>query len=120
MTHFFARILVLVTAVVCAGMASAQNFPTKPIRIVTAESGGGNDVAARLIAQGLTSRLGQQVIVENRGGSVIVAARVVSEAVADGHTLLLYGNNFWLLPYMRENVPYDPVKDFFFITLATT
>lgn len=100
--------------------AAAPDFPSKPIRIVTAETGGGNDVAARLIAQGLSIRFGKQVIVDNRGGSVIVAADIVRAASPDGYTLMLYGNNFWILPFMRDHVSYDPVKDFSPVTLATS
>ena len=85
------------------GPAWAQNYPSKPVRIVTAEPGGGNDLASRLIAQGLTASLGQQVIVDNRGGSGLAAGDAVYKAQADGHTLLLYGSNIWLLPFMRDN-----------------
>ena len=99
------------------GPAWAQNYPSKPVRIVTAEPGGGNDLASRLIAQGLTASLGQQVIVDNRGGSGLAAGDAVYKAQADGHTLLLYGSTIWLLPFMRDNVPYDPVKDFLPITM---
>ena len=101
-----------VAAAIVAGSACAasEDFPSKPIRIVTAQAGGGNDFAARLIAQGLTGALGTPVIVDNRGGSVVLAAELIAKAQPDGHTLLLYGNNLWLLPFMRENVRYDPVQ----------
>jgi tripartite-type tricarboxylate transporter receptor subunit TctC len=103
-----------------ANAASVQEYPTRPVRIVTAEIGGGNDFAARMIAQGITPALGKPVIVENRGGSVVVSAQIVGKAQADGHTLLLYGSNLWILPFMRDQVPYDPVKDFAPITIATS
>ena len=100
-------------------IAYCQSFPAKPIRIITAEAGGASDFAARLIAQGLTSSLGQQVIVENRGGaSGVIAAETVARATPDGHTLLLYSNGIWTLPLMQK-VPYDPVKDFSPVTAAT-
>ena len=99
--------------------ASAQEFPSRSIRIVTAEIGGGNDFAARVIAQGITPAMGKPVIVENRGGSVVVSAQIVGRAQPDGHTLLLYGNNLWILPFMRAQVPYDPIADFSPITTAT-
>ena len=101
-----------------AGAAESQNFPSKPIRIITAQAGGGNDFAARLIAQGLTASLGRPVIVENRGGSVVLGAELIAKSPPDGYTLLLYGNNLWLLPFMRDKVRYDPLGDFTPITLA--
>jgi tripartite-type tricarboxylate transporter receptor subunit TctC len=103
-------------ALVCAG-AVAQDFSNRPLRIVASEAGGGGDFAARLIAQNLVPLLGQPVVVENRGGGVI-AGDLVARAAADGYTLLLYGNTFWLLPLMRASVPYDPVRDFTPVSLA--
>jgi tripartite-type tricarboxylate transporter receptor subunit TctC len=97
--------------------AVAQDYPTKPVRIVASEAGGGGDFIARLVAQGLSSAFGQQVVVENRGGGVI-AGDVVAKSPPDGYTLLLYGNTLWLLPLMRKHVPYDPQRDFAPITLA--
>jgi tripartite-type tricarboxylate transporter receptor subunit TctC len=93
-----------------AGVASGQNFPNKPIRIVTSEAGGGNDVQARLIAQGLTGALGEQVIVENRP-SGIIPGDIVSKAQPTGYTLLLYNNALWTGPLI-QSTPYDAVKDF--------
>ena len=101
------------------GPAWAQNYPSKPVRIVTAEPGGGNDLASRLIAQGLTASLGQQVIVDNRGGSGLAAGDAVYKAQADGHTLLLYGSNIWISPLLRKTA-WDPLKDFSAITLVNT
>jgi tripartite-type tricarboxylate transporter receptor subunit TctC len=102
-----------------AAAAFGQAFPTKPIHIVTSEPGGGNDFAARMIAVGLAGSLGQQVIVDNRGaGAGVIAAETVAKAAPDGHTLLLYGSNIWLLPFLRSSLPYDPVKDFAPVTLA--
>ena len=99
--------------------AVAQNFPSKPIRILATGAGGGGDFAARLIAQGLTASLGRQVVVENRGGSVIIPVQIAAQAPPDGHTLILYASTFWVLPLMQE-VPYDPVADFSPITLPVT
>ena len=89
-------------------VAWAQNYPTKPIRIVTTESGSANDVVARMISQKLSPSLGQQMIVDNRG---IIAAEIVSRAAPDGYTVLAYGSPMWLSPFMRD-VSYDPVADF--------
>ena len=103
-----------------AGTASGQEYPTKPIRIVAAEHGGNGDFTARLIAQGLSDSFGQQVIVDNRGGSMVGVAQIVTKAVPDGYTLLLHGTTVWLLPLTQDNVPYDPVKDFSAITMAVS
>ena len=102
-------------ALVCA--AEAQEFPNRPLRLVASEAGGGGDFSARLIALHIAPLLGQPVVVENRGGGVI-AGDLVARSPADGHTLLLYGNTFWLLPLMRKSMPYDPLTDFAPVTLA--
>ncbi len=99
--------------------ASAQGYPERPVRIVTAEAGGSQDVAARILAVGLTPLLGQQVIIDNRASGVI-PGEVVSRAKPDGHTLLIYAGTFWLQPFVRKSVPYDPVRDFSPITLVVT
>ena len=94
-----------------------QDYPTKPVRIVTTGIGSVADAAARLIAPGLSIALGQQVIVDNRAAGVIPGS-VVAKAPPDGYTLLLYGNPHWLAPFLPDNVPFDPVKDFTPVTLA--
>jgi tripartite-type tricarboxylate transporter receptor subunit TctC len=104
-------------AMLCAGLACGQNYPMKPVRILTAEPGGGLDFQARLIAQGLSGYLGKQVIVENHGGGVF-AAEIVAKAPADGYSLLFYGSNVWLAPFLSSNVPWDPEKDFAPVAMA--
>jgi tripartite-type tricarboxylate transporter receptor subunit TctC len=103
-----------------SGIAWAQTFPQKSIRVVTAAPGANIDFAARLLAQGLATRLGQQVVVDNRGGSSIVAAEVILKSPPDGHTLLFYGSALWLAPFLQDNLPYDPVADFAPVTLAVS
>ena len=98
-------------------IAQAADFPRKPIRIVTADAGGGSDFVARLIGQGWIAAWGQQVIVDNRGGGTI-AGEIVAHAAADGYTLLYYGSTLWLLPLMRMEMPYDTMRDFAPVTLA--
>ena len=92
-----------------------QEFPSKLIRIVAPSPGGGGDFVARLIAQGLTPALGQQVIVENRG---LLAADIAAKAAPDGYTLLLVGQTLWMLPFMRDNVASN-VTDFTPVATAT-
>src|SRR5688572_9389665 len=116
------KLIVAMTAIVIAApapMTGAQTYPTKPIRIVTSGVGGGTDFAARLIAHGLTSRFGQQVIVDNRASGVI-PGEIVSKAAPDGYTLLLATGILWLLPFLQDKVPYDPVRDFAPVTLAVS
>ena len=91
-------------------------YPTKPIRIVTAPAGAGNDFVARLIAQGLSGSLGQQLVVDNRPAGII--GELVAKAPADGYTLLAVGSVLWLTPFLQDSVGYDPVKDFSPISLT--
>ena len=86
---------------------AAERFPSKPITWICPYGAGGNaDTRSRLVAKGMSAVLGQPIIVENKpGGSGAVAALEVVRAEPDGHTLLLYGNNLWILPFMRTQVP---------------
>jgi tripartite-type tricarboxylate transporter receptor subunit TctC len=99
-----------------AGVAGAAAWPSRPIRFVTAAVGGGNDFTARIIAQGLTAALGQQVIVDNRGGSHIPQL-TVSKATPDGYTILVQNNTVWVAPLL-EKVAYDHIKELVPITLT--
>jgi tripartite-type tricarboxylate transporter receptor subunit TctC len=103
-------------ALLAAACAHGQNLPGKLIRIHTSEAGSTSDFLARLIAQGMTVDLGLQVIVENRGG--LMAADAAFRAAPDGATLVLNGSSLWTAVLVRNDVPYDPVKDFAPITLA--
>lgn len=99
-----------------AGAVCAQGYPNRPIRFVTSAVGGGNDFAARLIAQGLTERLGQQVIVDNRGGTH-VPQNTVAKATPDGHTVLVQNNTVWVAPLL-EKTAYDHFRELTPITLT--
>lgn len=103
----------LVTIYLCStGNAIAQQFPSRPIRIVTTEVGGGNDLVGRIIAPELRRSTGQAIVVENRAGANgIIAAQAVLKAPADGYSVLLNATSTWLLPLLADNVPYDPVTD---------
>lgn len=105
------------------GTAHAQSWPAKPLRIISPYSPGGlGDLVPRGIASGLTERLGQQVIVENRpGASQIIGMQTAARSAPDGHTLV-YGSvtSLAINPSAHKSLPYDPVKDFAPISLAVT
>ena len=90
---------------IVASAASAQTYPNRPVRLVTAAAGGGNDFAARILSHGLTEKLGQQVIVDNRGGAHVPAI-TVAKAAPDGHTILVQNNTVWVAPLL-EKTAYD-------------
>ncbi|MBM3344493.1 MAG: tripartite tricarboxylate transporter substrate binding protein [Betaproteobacteria bacterium] len=99
--NFFCASMGLLLAAVNASAAYAQPYPAKPVRLVTSAPGGGTDFTARLLAQGLTAQLGQQFVVDNRGGSH-VPANTVGHAPADGYTLLVQNNTLWVAPLMEK------------------
>src|SRR6185295_10922628 len=115
------RALAIGAFMVATTAAFGQTYPVKPIRILTTQPGSGFDITTRLIAEGLTARFGQQVIVDNRGGAGgVIAGEIVARAAPDGYTLLSYGPAIWLIQFMRKQVPFDPRRDFAPITLAVT
>ncbi len=101
-----------------ASAAHAQDYPNRPVRLITSEPGGSSDVAARIIAQRIPEFLGQPLVVENRPG--IIAVETVAHAPADGYTTLLYGTVIWLAPFLRDNVAWDPIKDFAPVTMVVS
>jgi tripartite-type tricarboxylate transporter receptor subunit TctC len=105
-----AILTVTLMAALAASIVSAQDFPNRPIRIVTQLPGGGADFMSRLIAQGIAPALGQPVIVDNRPTGTI-QGEVVSRATPDGHTLYVIGAILWTYPLLRPT-PYDVVRDF--------
>ena len=106
---------------VCAApLASAQVWPARPIRIIVATSPpGGADIVARTLAPGLTERLGQQVVVENRAGaSTMIGHEVAAKAPPDGYTLVMGISTLAINPATFKKVPYDALRDFAPITQA--
>lgn len=104
-----------------AAEASAQNYPTKPIRmIVPFAPGGGTDIMARVIMPRLDERLGQRIVVENRvGGGGYIGAEVVTKAAPDGHTLFFTAANIVMSLELFPKQPVDPLKDFSPVALLT-
>jgi tripartite-type tricarboxylate transporter receptor subunit TctC len=100
-----------------ANWSSGQNYPTKPIRIVTANIGGSSDFVARLLGSELSTSLGQGVVIENRPTGPVLAM-VVAKAPPDGYTLMMWGAGLWIGPLFGE-APYDVVRDFAPIAVIT-
>src|SRR4051812_50226673 len=98
--HLIKRILILLLTSSSCGLLSAQDYPSRPLRIVTPEVGGAADVAARLFGQGLASNLGQQVVIDNRGG--VAGGEVVGQAPPGGITLLFFGALFLVGPFFFQ------------------
>jgi tripartite-type tricarboxylate transporter receptor subunit TctC len=105
-----------------AAPATAQDWPTRTIKIIVGfGAGGGTDLAARIVAQPLQEILGQPVVVENRpsaGG--LVAGDQVAKGQKDGYTLLMMSNAHAVSAAMYKTLPYDPVKDFQMLSLVAT
>ena len=101
-----------------AGGAAAQTYPTKPIRfLVGFPPGGTNDIVARAVAPKLSEYLGQQVVVENRGGAnTAIASELAARAAPDGYTLMLNAPGHATNPSLIK-LNFDSIKDFAFITL---
>jgi tripartite-type tricarboxylate transporter receptor subunit TctC len=97
----------------CAGMACAQEYPTKPIRIIVPLSAGaGADIAARIIAQRMNEHWKLPVIVENRpGAGGQIGTSAVVKAEADGHTLMVQSSSHAANPAIYKSLPYDSLKD---------
>ncbi len=91
-----------------------QNYPTRPVRlIVPFPPGGAVDVIGRIVASGLPERLGQPVVVDNRGGAnAIIGTEITARAAPDGHTILIVPAGHAITPSVTRKLPYDSVKDF--------
>ena len=98
--------------------ASGQDYPSKPIRIITSAVGGGNDFMSRLVASGISGPLGQPLIIENRPNGPI-GPENVSKAAPDGYTLLINSSFLWVGQFFQK-APYDPIRDFSPITIIAT
>lgn len=105
----------LLLSLACAGLAHAQTYPSRPARIIVGfVAGGPSDLVARMVAQGLSERMGQQFLVENRPGATgTIGAELVAKAAPDGHALYLASQTTHAVaPALLPKVGYDPIKDF--------
>jgi len=113
------RILPGLAGIACAALLAAtgyaQDYPTKPIRVIVGyTAGGGNDLIVRLLAPKMTEGLGQPIIVENKAGAQsIIAAEYVAKSPADGYTILMGPSGpMTMNPATYSKLPYSPTKDF--------
>lgn len=108
------RVSAAIAAVMAPLLAFAQSYPSKPVRVILASPAGGTpDVVARMVAPGLSSKLGQQFIIDNRGGAGgLIATELTAKAAPDGYTLFIGGpGSLTIIPHLRQNMPYDTLRD---------
>ena len=112
--HFFRLTLWALACGLMAGVQAQSAWPSKPLRIVVPFAPGSfTDLSARALAVELTEQLGQQVVVENKGGAGgTIGADAVAKSAPDGHTLLLTDNSFVMAAGLYPRLPFDPQKDF--------
>ncbi len=122
MSRFLFALLFAGAVLLEPGVAASQNYPTRQIHIVVTFPPGGNaDTVARLVADKLTQKLGQPVIVENKPGAAsIVGTGAVIQAPADGYMLLQAGTNISTNPALGQKTPYDAARDLVPVILLVT
>jgi tripartite-type tricarboxylate transporter receptor subunit TctC len=118
--NVISRSLACVVALVLAGPAVAQTYPSKPVKVIVPFAPAGpTDVIARLLGQKLSEALGQQFVVENQagaGGNIGIGN--AAKAAPDGYTILVVSSSFVVNPSLYDKIPYDPNNDFAPITMA--
>jgi tripartite-type tricarboxylate transporter receptor subunit TctC len=116
------RTLLLILGLALVGVTHAQEYPNKPIRLITpAAQGGTTDLLARIFGQKLSEVFGQQVLVDNRASAAgVIAGQLTAQAAPDGYTLLLAYHQHTVNAALNPNLPYHPVNDFTPITQLTS
>lgn len=118
----FSVVLASLLFAAAAGAADpATNYPTRPVRLITGSPGSTSDISARFVAQKLSERWGQQVVVDNRpGAGGIIGAEIGAKAAPDGYTLIVgHIGTHASAQFLFKTLAYDPIKDFAAITLMT-
>jgi tripartite-type tricarboxylate transporter receptor subunit TctC len=117
------RLIVACTLLVLSLTAHAQGYPNRPVKLIVADAAGGApDQLARMLAEKISTGLEQQMVVDNRAGAGgVLGAEIAAKSPPDGYTLLMTTSAIYaLLPNLRRNLPYDPVKDFVPISRIAT
>ena len=114
--------LVISSGLSFSAHAAEPAWPAKPIRLLLGfPAGGGSDIVARLVAKPLGERLGQSVVVDNKpGAGGNIAAEMLTRSAPDGYTLILLPSGHASAAAMKKSLPFDPVKDFAWISTVTT
>jgi len=116
-------VVLLLAGVFASGMAQAQKYPVKAIRVIVPQPAGDPcDIFARLLGQRVSERLGQQLVVDNRAGAGgAIGLQLAAQSPADGYTIACgQGGNMSVLPRTMKNIPYDSLKDFTAVALVAT
>lgn len=121
-THTIVAVLAATTVAGIAFAQGAASFPNRPVRlIISSAPGGTQDTVGRIVADGLTERLGQPVIADNRPGAAgVVGCEIVANANPDGHTMVIVSAGFTVNPSIRKKLPFDTLHDFAPIGLGGT
>ena len=112
------NILIAAGLALAAAISHAQDYPTKPVRVMIPwPPGGSNDIVGRLVAQKLSENTGQQFVIDNRGGaSGTIGSELVARAPADGYTIMVHSATHVANPHLFKKLPYDTLNDFVGIT----
>jgi tripartite-type tricarboxylate transporter receptor subunit TctC len=115
---FFCRAVLVAAAMFVPVFAAAQTYPVKPVRVLIPwPPGGANDVVGRVVSQRMGEQLGQQFVVENRGGaSGVVGTDLVAKGAVDGYTVMVTSATHVANPHLFKKLPYDALKDFTGVT----
>src|SRR3972149_1082816 len=111
-------VTILALAIYVPSTAVAQAYPGKPVRVIVVfPPGGSNDVVARIVFQKMSEIMGQQFVIENRGGAAgTIGSEVVAGSAADGYTIMVQSATHVANPHLYKKLPYDALKDFVGVT----
>jgi tripartite-type tricarboxylate transporter receptor subunit TctC len=116
------RFLFALAALLPMASAHAADYPARPVRVIVPfVAGGGTDLLARFVTQRMTELLGQQFVVDNRGGAgSVLGTQILAKAAPDGYTLGVMDTAFAINPAYADKLPYDAERDFVFIAIIAT